>query len=759
MQRLIVVILLFCLLASPWVHAQVPLNDDCVNATVINPRDPTPLLGDTTLATFDSARENVCNATTTAPGLWYKFYSYNASVEVTATTCNNGTSFDTLLSVFVGNDCNSLSCVRSNDDGFCIRNEQASTVTFLTQPNQTYWIVAQGFRTSKGFFHLTVSASTFLLVNPVTDLTLGFLKDSSYVNLPVSRLNIQAIEDPALPPPRSMRLTFDDPFRNACENVPPFTVFGDVNSDYLNATIPSGTHVVTATPYNDTNCRGTAGPTVRQSFSLASCSIGMTFFDVANNQRVLLDFFSSALEYLPCSLNIQANIRCGFPINEVQLELRNNATNTLLVSRIERTAPYTVFGKDNNGTLLSGEIPAGKYKIVVTVDGVRMTNYIFVATKECAKNIPPNDACTGAIPLTLNSSAPVQFNGDTTLAVLDFARENTCLSFGSASSGLWYKFTTPPAPFQSKILLTTCNNVTNFETSMILLTGNDCNSLSCVTSNFGAFTCSNPGASEITFLSQPNRTYWVVVNGAALSNGLFQLTVDSNPNVFVLVDSVSDRPNRVLQDFSYDFFPISSLNIQATYDPDLPAPRSVRLTFDNPGGSSVCDNTAPFSVFGDTNGDFFNATISPGNHLVTATSYNESNCQGTAGPTRNQTFFVEGCTFVAYNLYNATGRRFVRSLSTSFPNVLDSIPCATNINVFAGCAFQPREVKLELRNNVSNALLASRVERTDPYYLFGDVNGRMLAGEISPGSYQITAFYDGIKVNSATFSINRACVP
>jgi hypothetical protein len=765
MIRTVATLLLFLLSLA---RAQPPPNDACANATVVDPNSRIPIYGNNALSVTDGTLEQTCIprfqelTNDNGNGLWYKFVS-SALAEVIATTCNKGTDIPTILSAHVGNDCNSLSCV-SVDKRYCFLgppdNIGGITMKFLTEPNKTYWILVQGYATDTGIFNLSLSVNpgTFILVDSIANRRIDLLTDDvRYSRLPTTRLNIEAA---FISIPKSVRVTFDNPPRNFCESKPPFSVFGDSNGDYFNATIPVGDHLVTATPYNQTKCKGTAGPTQNLAFSLGGCILDTSFFDVAYNVTAGNIYY---LEYVPCSLNIEAKIQCGFPVTKVKLELRNTVTNTLLVSRNQRAAPFYLFG-DVKGKPLSGTLPPGEYTLSVIVDGINIQEDFFVFSKECAKNIPPNDICSNATSIALDSGAPFRAIGDTTFAVVDSARENSCniLEFSTAS-GLWYKIKTPLAPIVSQIVATTCSSVTNFDTGINVFVGNDCSLLSCV--SMATSSCGNTQGTSVMFLSEPNQIYWIVVKGtgSGVESGIFQLTVEYKPNLFVFVDPVSAGQISLLQDASYIKLPVSQLNIQAIYDPALPAPRSVRLTFDNPT-RNVCDDTPPFSVFGDLNGNFFNVTIPIGNHTVTATPYNSTNCTGPAGPTRSESFFLAGC-YVDYEIVDAIGFTTVELLFGFYEEaiLLDPLPCSVNIIADVWCGFRPKEVKMELFDTETDKLLVSRIERDRPYSLFGDTyieNGKVLGEQISPGEYKITATVDdGIELESVEFIVVVDCVP
>ncbi|MEZ4684863.1 MAG: dockerin type I domain-containing protein [Bacteroidia bacterium] len=129
----------------------VPANDLAVNAQTIGCLDS---VGGTTIgATADVVP--ACGMLAGAPGVWYEFFG--TGDEVTASTCDDDTDFDTQIGVYrdVGGQ---LECVTGNDDDLtCIHSPEASTVKFFTNFNQRYLILVQGFNGQTGNFALTTS--------------------------------------------------------------------------------------------------------------------------------------------------------------------------------------------------------------------------------------------------------------------------------------------------------------------------------------------------------------------------------------------------------------------------------------------------------------------------------------------------------------------------------------------------------------------------------------------------------------------------
>ncbi len=105
---------------------------------------------------------SVCSKPHRAPSTWYKIeIPSNYNHPITASTCNPGTEFDTMISVYSGS-CDELVCAGHNDDN-C---SQASAVTWsipkspLPAPQQsaplTFFIQVSGFITDSGNFELSI---------------------------------------------------------------------------------------------------------------------------------------------------------------------------------------------------------------------------------------------------------------------------------------------------------------------------------------------------------------------------------------------------------------------------------------------------------------------------------------------------------------------------------------------------------------------------------------------------------------------------
>lgn len=137
---------------------------------------------------------------------------------------------------------------------------------------------------------------------------------------------------------------------------------------------------------------------------------------------------------------------------------------------------------------------------------------------------PANDDCADAIGVAIPSSTA----GDNSLASAEpnsIASLPLCGTSVGAGPGMWYSLTGNG----SGITVTTCNAVTDFDTKIVVWSG-DCNALTCVGGNDDDFDCNFSGVSStVTFCSDPGVEYRILVMGfGATSVGAFQLDVIDN---------------------------------------------------------------------------------------------------------------------------------------------------------------------------------------------------------------------------------------
>jgi hypothetical protein len=128
-----------------------PSNDLCVNAESVE--CGSTVSGSTSLASADADLPFCDTGLNTAPGVWYSIVGDGS--DITASLCNEATSFDTKIGVFSGS-CEALVCEAGNDDSCGLQSE----VTFASADGLIYYIYVTGFSTASGDFDLSVSCAS-----------------------------------------------------------------------------------------------------------------------------------------------------------------------------------------------------------------------------------------------------------------------------------------------------------------------------------------------------------------------------------------------------------------------------------------------------------------------------------------------------------------------------------------------------------------------------------------------------------------------
>jgi hypothetical protein len=215
------------------------------------------------------------------------------------------------------------------------------------------------------------------------------------------------------------------------------------------------------------------------------------------------------------------------------------------------------------------------------------------------------------------------------------------------------------------------------------------------------------------FFASANTTYTILVHRAYHGrNEDFQLTIKGSPNYFLWINPSTNTPFEVLDgtvDYTLTLSP--RMNIQAVFD-DKNVTKSVWVTFDNLR-RAFSEKRLPYSVFGDSNGKYYYATISVGRHVVTATPYNSSTCSSTAGPTISNTFDVEGCIlqYASYYIADTTFGICCQSIGYRASDVVHS--SRMSIGVTPRCGFATGAIRFELRDVNTNQIVQSTTEKTN----------------------------------------------
>ena len=371
---------------------------------------------------------------------------------------------------------------------------------------------------------------------------------------------------------------------------------------------------------------------------------------------------------------------------------------------------------------------------------------------------PSNNLCTnatiidpiGATSLVLNDN---EFGVNDNTA--DFHSNSPCFTLHYWAT-YWYKFTntfTTPISIEIHVDFPTGIRGAIFA----IFQGANCGTLQCVQ---GSSTAQYYGTYD--FIAKPLESYIILVRPN--TKGPFNVTINGRTQFFSIVNPKTGTAIQQLRDIHYYEFSASNVNIQALF-PSLPEPsiRSVRMTYDNPK-RIVCDQSVPYSVFGDNRGNYNNATLQLGRHMVTATPFALPNCTGKPGTSISQNFRVTGCA-TEFDLYDYSLTPFTSAIvsdsllykPTKLPLMI-SLPCEVTVHMYLECGFPFRTSKFELRNATNGELIFTDKEKIfDPPTSYKDYiilnNAR-----IGKGSYSLSAIINGVTHPSVNFTVvNSTC--
>lgn len=122
-------------------------NDSCANATPIGNGI---LFGSTLGATNDGS--GLCGNSNASPDVWYEYTASCNGIAI-AKTCGDGTSFDTVVSIYDSCDGSEIVC---SNDGCGLDPSTSSEAIWSANTGIPYWIRVAGFNGSMGDFELSV---------------------------------------------------------------------------------------------------------------------------------------------------------------------------------------------------------------------------------------------------------------------------------------------------------------------------------------------------------------------------------------------------------------------------------------------------------------------------------------------------------------------------------------------------------------------------------------------------------------------------
>jgi hypothetical protein len=129
-----------------------PHNDDFANRITLSGATVTTT-GHNNGATLESGEANTTDDHSGGASVWW---SWTAPTSGRATISTLGSSFDTVLGVYTGNDINSLTKIARNDDDTSA-DTRTSKVSFAAIKGTTYQISVDGYNAASGRIKLSIS--------------------------------------------------------------------------------------------------------------------------------------------------------------------------------------------------------------------------------------------------------------------------------------------------------------------------------------------------------------------------------------------------------------------------------------------------------------------------------------------------------------------------------------------------------------------------------------------------------------------------
>ena len=234
--------------------------------------------------------------------------------------------------------------------------------------------------------------------------------------------------------------------------------------------------------------------------------------------------------------------------------------------------------------------------------------------------------------------------------------------------------------------------------------------------------------------------------------------VELSPGItsFRLINAFNDEVLTPLNDGSVinlNEMPTSQFNIEALSN-DVSI-GSVQWQLTGAENSSLLENLAPYSVFGNIDNDFFGQALPVGNYTLTATPYTETYAQGNVGISHSIQFEVVDNQIhpspVEIILVDADLDQDIRNIEHG-----DTI----NLSDLNTQSLNIRSILADVNAgsyifNLTGTEVHTRAENEAPYALFGDVAGDFQPWVPSPGEYTLNVeIYSGEYANGTRFAAN-----
>lgn len=184
------------------------------------------------------------------------------------------------------------------------------------------------------------------------------------------------------------------------------------------------------------------------------------------------------------------------------------------------------------------------------------------------------------------------------------------------------------------------------------------------------------------------------------------------------------------------------INIVALATDGLSDAKSVKLILSGAETRTEQDSQFPFSLFGDSQGDFRNWEVKTGAYELSSSAFDQMNAQGNSGNTYSIGFGVDYQALISsFILVNADTNEDIMPLSETMDlSTFEDYPNVT-IRAEVGSPLAAIAFAEKVQFNLTGALQRYTEDTSAPYSLFGDNNGDFNAWQPNPivGNYTIEA--------------------
>ena len=259
------------------------------------------------------------------------------------------------------------------------------------------------------------------------------------------------------------------------------------------------------------------------------------------------------------------------------------------------------------------------------------------------------------------------------------------------------------------------------------------------------------------------------INGTGIN---FSVGTDTNAiTSFNLIAAESDlnfddRKEYYINDgqvFDQNSYPFSvagnPVEISINANTNSYATGSVHFELSGPVSYTRVENVAPFTLFGDFEGDYYGQILPVGNYTLTATPYGGKNSKGKIGKALTIDFTMVKSSDISLNNFativdahklEGDDGFLIENIYSQELSVIDKSKLPSQISI----KMQKKNTSDAIRSvylSLDGPISYSRTENIEPFTLFGDINGVLYGRNLPVGSYELTAIpYTGPNRSEST---------